>query len=98
MGTNETIVTVGMRGDGDEPMTEGTAIDLLENIVKTQREIISNVTENLLKKHLKFGLFTKKFRIIMTKECVFRTILRFCFVMIIGVTSGNYQNLNAEPR
>lgn len=44
MGNNETIVTVGMRGDGDEPMTEGTAIGLLENIVKTQRNIIAGIT------------------------------------------------------
>lgn len=45
MGNKETIVTVGMRGDGDEPMTQGTAIGLLENIVKTQRNIITEVTE-----------------------------------------------------
>lgn len=45
MGNKETIVTIGMRGDGDEPMTEGTAIGLLENIVKTQRNIISEVTK-----------------------------------------------------
>ncbi|MFB9079229.1 glycosyl hydrolase 115 family protein [Flavobacterium procerum] len=45
MGNKETIVTVGMRGDGDEPMTEGTAIKLLENIVKTQRNIIAEVTK-----------------------------------------------------
>ena len=43
-GNTETIVTVGMRGDGDEPMTQGTAIDLLENIVSEQRKIISDVT------------------------------------------------------
>lgn len=30
MGTHESIVTIGMRGDGDEPMTQGTAISLLE--------------------------------------------------------------------
>jgi len=40
----ESIVTIGMRGDGDEPMTEGTAITLLERIVKDQREIIEEVT------------------------------------------------------
>ena len=40
----ETIVTVGMRGDGDEAMSEGTNIALLENIVKDQRKIISDVT------------------------------------------------------
>lgn len=45
MENKETIVTVGMRGDGDEPMTEGTAIELLENIVKTQRNIIAEVTK-----------------------------------------------------
>lgn len=45
MGNKETIVTVGMRGDGDEPMTEGTAIELLENIVKAQRNIIAEVTK-----------------------------------------------------
>ena len=43
-GNTETIVTVGMRGDGDEPMTQGTAIGLLEEIVSTQRTIISDVT------------------------------------------------------
>lgn len=40
----ETIVTVGMRGDGDEPMTEKSNIALLERIVKDQRDIISKVT------------------------------------------------------
>jgi len=33
-----------MRGDGDMPMTEGTAIQLLERIVKDQRSIIEKVT------------------------------------------------------
>lgn len=41
----EQIITVGMRGDGDEPMTEGTATALLEKIVKDQREIIAKVTK-----------------------------------------------------
>ena len=40
----ETLVTVGMRGDGDEAMSEGTNIALLERIVKDQRKIISDVT------------------------------------------------------
>jgi hypothetical protein len=46
MGTHESIVTVGMRGDGDKPMTEGTATALLERIVKDQRDIIESVTGN----------------------------------------------------
>ncbi|MDR2814126.1 MAG: glycosyl hydrolase 115 family protein [Prevotellaceae bacterium] len=40
----ETIVTVGMRGDGDEPMSEGENIALLQKIVKDQRDIIAGVT------------------------------------------------------
>ncbi|MFP4283839.1 MAG: glycosyl hydrolase 115 family protein, partial [Opitutales bacterium] len=44
MGGNESVVTVGMRGDGDHAMTEGTAIDLLEQIIADQREIIAEVT------------------------------------------------------
>ena len=42
--TNEKIVSVGMRGDGDEPMSRETATALLENIVRDQREIIADVT------------------------------------------------------
>jgi hypothetical protein len=40
----DTLVTIGMRGDGDEPMTEGTATQLLETIVADQRKIIADVT------------------------------------------------------
>lgn len=42
--TNEKIVTVGMRGDGDEPMSRETATALLEKIVADQRQIITGVT------------------------------------------------------
>ncbi|HEY9106276.1 MAG TPA: glycosyl hydrolase family 8 [Roseateles sp.] len=41
----DTLVTVGMRGDGDEPMSEGTATALLEGIVRDQRQIIADVTK-----------------------------------------------------
>jgi hypothetical protein len=41
----EQIITIGMRGDGDSPMSEGTATALLERIVKDQREIIEKVTK-----------------------------------------------------
>lgn len=44
MDHHESIVTIGMRGDGDEPMTQGTAIHLLEEIVSDQRKIIEEVT------------------------------------------------------
>ncbi len=41
---SEHLVTIGMRGDGDKPMTQGTAIPLLEKIVADQRQIIQEVT------------------------------------------------------
>lgn len=40
----EAVITVGMRGDGDEPMSESANISLLQGIVKDQRKIISDVT------------------------------------------------------
>ena len=44
MGKFESVVTVGMRGDGDEPMSEENNIALLEKIVADQRNIIQDVT------------------------------------------------------
>ena len=40
----ESLITVGMRGDGDEPMAEGAATQLLEKVVEDQRAIIAEVT------------------------------------------------------
>jgi hypothetical protein len=45
MGTKESIVTMGMRGDGDVPMAPGTNIKLLEGIVRDQRTILADVTK-----------------------------------------------------
>lgn len=44
IGNYESVVTVGMRGDGDEGMAEGTAVDLLKTVIKDQRQIIAKVT------------------------------------------------------
>ncbi|GAB3577551.1 hypothetical protein GCM10027345_15460 [Hymenobacter daeguensis] len=44
MGTRENIVTVGMRGDGDEPMSRESNTALLERIVADQRKIIAEET------------------------------------------------------
>ena len=44
MDSHESIVTIGMRGDGDMPMEESSNIALLEKIVHDQREIIRSVT------------------------------------------------------
>jgi hypothetical protein len=40
----DSVVTIGMRGDGDEPMAASTASNLLETIVADQRQIIADVT------------------------------------------------------
>ena len=44
MGNYESVVTVGMRGDGDEAMSEETAVHLLKEIISDQRQIIADVT------------------------------------------------------
>ena len=46
MGTRENIVSIGMRGDGDRPMTTNgeSNIALLEQVVADQRKIIADVT------------------------------------------------------
>lgn len=44
MGKFESLVTVGMRGDGDEPMSREADISLLEEIIADQRKIIGEVT------------------------------------------------------
>jgi hypothetical protein len=46
----ESIITLGMRGDGDLPMTEGANIALLEKIVTDQRKLIGErVNPDLVK-------------------------------------------------
>lgn len=44
MGSYESIVNLGMRGDGDKAMSEESNIALLERIIKDQRTIIQEVT------------------------------------------------------
>lgn len=45
----ESVITLAMRGDGDEPMSEDANISLLQNIVKDQRKIIEKVTRKKAK-------------------------------------------------
>jgi hypothetical protein len=44
MNGTEDVVTIGMRGDGDEAMEKGTNVNLMEKIVANQRKIISQET------------------------------------------------------
>ncbi len=41
----EKVITLGMRGDGDEPMTETESVALLERIVADQRTIIGELID-----------------------------------------------------
>jgi hypothetical protein len=45
MGNYESVVTLAMRGDGDEPMSEDSNIALLQKIVADQRTILEEVTK-----------------------------------------------------
>ena len=45
MNGTDDIVTIGMRGDGDEAMGKGTDTKLLETIIDNQRHIIKEVTK-----------------------------------------------------
>jgi hypothetical protein len=44
MGNNESIITLAMRGDGDEAMSADANVSLLQKIVDDQRKIITEVT------------------------------------------------------
>lgn len=44
MKNTEDVVTIGMRGNGDEPMGKNADVALLERIVKNQRELIEAAT------------------------------------------------------
>ncbi len=41
----EKVITLGMRGDGDEPMSETESVALLERIVADQRKLISEIID-----------------------------------------------------
>lgn len=45
MKETEDIVTIGMRGDGDEAMSKETDTKLLEKVVENQRKIIEKITK-----------------------------------------------------
>ena len=46
----ESLVTIGMRGDGDEPMSEEANVALLEGIVADQRKILASETGRTIEK------------------------------------------------
>ena len=67
----ENVVTIGMRGDGDLPMSEAANITLLEQIVADQRKIITDVYHRDPATVARTGRFTKKFSSITKRACAF---------------------------
>lgn len=57
----EQIVTIGMRGDGDEAMSEEADTKLMTNIINDQRKIIADVTGKRLAKPHRFGHYIKRY-------------------------------------
>ena len=70
MNGSEDVVTIGMRGDGDEAMSDKTDTQLLSEIIDSQRKIIKKSRAKSLKRHRRFGLFIKRCLIITTTDYV----------------------------
>ena len=81
-GTDD-IVTIGMRGDGDEAMSEDADTKLLQRIVENQRRIIKDVT----------GL--RRCLTITTRVCVFLTMCSSCCAMTTGATCAVCRRLRS---
>lgn len=90
---NEKIVSVGMRGDGDEPMSRETATALLERIVKDQRQIIEEVTRQPASKTPQLWALYKEVQDYYDKGMRVPDDITLLYAMITGVTSENCQNL-----
>ena len=93
MRNHESIVTVGMRGDGDEPMTQGTATSLLEKIVRDQTgDHTGSYGQRSGSNTHRCGHCTKKCRTITIKECAFRMTLP-CYLC-----DDNWGNIRKLPK
>ena len=96
--THESIVTVGMRGDGDKPMTEGTATALLEKIVKDQRKIIEDVTDKPASETPQLWALYKEVQDYYDKGMRVPDDVTYYCAMITGAISASCQSLNEKPR
>ena len=64
----EKVITLGMRGDGDEPMSETESVALLERIVADQRKLIGETINSNITEVLGCGKFTQR-RIRLSGQC-----------------------------
>lgn len=65
----EDVITIGMRGDGDEAMSEDTNVKLMESIVENQRKIIKQVTGKSADKTPQVWALYKEVLDYYDKEC-----------------------------
>jgi hypothetical protein len=89
MGDAETLVTVGMRGDGDMAMQQGTNIALLEKIVADQRDIIASVTKKPAGKTPQVWALYKEVQDYYDKGMQVPMMLPCYYATITGEISGN---------
>ena len=64
----DSLVTIGMRGDGDEATAEDSAIGLLEQVA-AQRKILRTRRASLPPARRRFGRSTRRCRTITTTAC-----------------------------
>lgn len=74
MNGTEDVVTIGMRGDGDEAMSDKTDTDLLKSVIDKQRRIIKKKPERILQRHRRYGHYIRKCSTITMPACVLRTM------------------------
>ena len=99
MGSHESIVTLGMRGDGDMPMTQGSNIALLERIVADQRKIIADVTgKPAVGRRRSSGRSTRKCRTTTTRACACPTTSRCSLPTTTGATSAACRRATRRKR
>ena len=82
----EQIVTLGMRGVNDTPMSASANTELLEKIVANQRQILKDTVNPNLEKVPQVGLSTKRFRLTTTMACASPTMLPCFGPTITGAT------------
>ena len=65
----DSLVTIGMRGDGDEAMAETRPVGLLEQVVAAQQDPRGRDAPNLPPARRRFGRSTRRCRTITTTAC-----------------------------
>ena len=88
----EKVITLGMRGDGDEPMMhDGTLEEMaatMEQIIGDQRRILAKSSTLISTAFRRYGHCTKKYSICMRQALRFLMMSRYFWLTIISAISG----------